>query len=422
MTTASILPTAVHSSLAAAGLNHRPILLSIDTDIQLDGTPAQLWLVVTPDHLSVIEQSVSQQSVSQQGGVQSAVPGAGQQPMERVIAWAEIEKFRTTAGTGSGLLQVKLGEGWVDLLRFSNRLAGRFHKVSRRLEQWLEASQISSEVVSANKLSHEEESAAVALRHRFDVEHHKLSIEAMVDDDWQQELEPPRCASCQLRLTTVHESCPRCLQKGQILRRVSELMRPHMRGAIFLTVLTIVGVGAELIPPKLQQYMVDHILGSGAVPAGQASFTTALLIVVLALAASRVILSVVGWIKGRVATVIGTGLTSTLREQMVRKLQNIAVVYYDRHQVGSTLSRVAHDSEVLHGMPPDHREFLLQCSILDRLCTPLCDAVVNPSTERAQAEPSQVHARDGSGGAARTGGRYPTRREAAKNEPSKLRK
>ncbi len=29
---------------------------------------------------------------------------------------------------------------------------------------------------------------------------------------------------------------------------------------------------------------------------------------------------------------------------------HLAVVYYDRHQVGSTLSRVAHDSEVLHGL------------------------------------------------------------------------
>jgi ABC-type multidrug transport system fused ATPase/permease subunit len=54
--------------------------------------------------------------------------------------------------------------------------------------------------------------------------------------------------------------------------------------------------------------------------------------------------------KGRLATIIGTGLTSTLRSQMVQKLQQLAVVYYDRHQVGSTLSRVAHDSEVLHGM------------------------------------------------------------------------
>jgi ATP-binding cassette subfamily B protein len=122
--------------------------------------------------------------------------------------------------------------------------------------------------------------------------------------------------------------------------------------------LTILGVSAELIPPKLQQYMVDHILsapaaGSSAVgeAAGPApDFRTALLVVVLALAGSRVLLSVVGVLKGQLATAIGAGLTSGLRLQMVEKLQSLAVAYYDRHQIGSMMSRVAHDSEVLHGL------------------------------------------------------------------------
>ena len=48
------LPAAVRHSLDQAGLNHRPILLSIDTDVGLDGRPAREWLVVTPDHLSVV--------------------------------------------------------------------------------------------------------------------------------------------------------------------------------------------------------------------------------------------------------------------------------------------------------------------------------------------------------------------------------
>ncbi len=315
----------MNGSLDAAGLNHRPVLLSIDTDIRLDGSRASLWLVVTPDHLSVVEHSVAlEQLAARDAGV-----------VRRVVEWNKIQKFRTTSGTGSGLLQAKLEEGWIDILRFSNRLSGRFHKVSRRLEQFLESEQ-------NDDSSPDDILQAEVSQRRVDG--------AQVESAWDKELDPPRCGSCQLRLTTVHESCPRCLQKGQILRRVTELLRPHLRGALFLSALTIVGVAAELIPPKLQQYMVDHILGPEAAQTGNTGFTTALLIVVLALAASRVVLSAVGWVKGRVATVIGTGLTCTLREQMVRKLQNIAVVYYDRHQVGSTLSRVAHDSEVLHGM------------------------------------------------------------------------
>jgi len=111
---------------------------------------------------------------------------------------------------------------------------------------------------------------------------------------------------------------------------------------------------AELVPPKLQQYMVDNILSQSAAEGAAGNslpdFKTALLVVVLALAFSRIVLSVVGVLKGRLATAIGTGLTGTLRAEMVTKLQNLSIAYYDRHQVGSMISRVAHDSEVLHGL------------------------------------------------------------------------
>jgi len=99
--------------------------------------------------------------------------------------------------------------------------------------------------------------------------------------------------------------------------------------------------------------MVDRILSARTDdPGGTAlpDFRTALLLVVLALAFSRVLLSAVGVLKGRLATAIGTGITATLRDAMVRKLQELSVAYYDRHQVGSMISRVAHDSEVLHGL------------------------------------------------------------------------
>ncbi len=317
LTNASLGVSSSDTRSEFAGSGRQPITWKIDTDIRLDGSSVPQWLTVDQAGLAVVEFPQQELAYHHQSP-----------PDESVllkISWAQISKFRTTAGSGSGLLQAKLPQGWVDVLRFTNRLADRFHKVSRRLESLRTAMLIESS-------------------DPYEVTRGELDVQ------WQEGLDPVRCPKCQLRLSTADESCPRCLQKGQILRRVSELIRPHMRGAIFLCILTIVGVAAELIPPKLQQYMVDHILGPNVAATDNTSFTTALLIVVLALAASRVILSGVGWIKGRVATVIGTGLTGTLREQMVRKLQNLAVVYYDRHQVGSTLSRVAHDSEVLHGM------------------------------------------------------------------------
>jgi ATP-binding cassette subfamily B protein len=118
-----------------------------------------------------------------------------------------------------------------------------------------------------------------------------------------------------------------------------------------LCALTVLGVVAELVPPKLQQYLVDEVLAKGsAVNPQTGSIMFGLGAVVLALAISRFVLSVVGVFKGRLATLIGSNLTHRLRGDMVERLQKLAVAYYDRHQVGSLMSRVAYDSEVLHGL------------------------------------------------------------------------
>ncbi|MFM8890220.1 MAG: ABC transporter transmembrane domain-containing protein, partial [Planctomycetia bacterium] len=306
-------------SLDVAGLNHRPVLLSIDTDVNLDGLPRREWLVVTPDHLSV---------AGEPPAVGHDAAEAATEP--RSVAWRAVEEVRTTAGVGGGMLQVREDGVWVDLVRYSNAMATRFHKVSRALEQARAACASDGGPVAIVWGASDGEPATTPL-------------------------DPPRCPTCSLRLATRDDTCPRCMEKGRILRRVADLLRPYARGAVFLCLLTLLGVVAELAPPKLQQYMVDHILSGrsaladGAATAASPDFKTALLVVVLALAFSRVLLSVVGILKGRLATDIGTGITATLRQEMVDKLQGLSIAYYDRHQVGSMISRVAHDSEALHG-------------------------------------------------------------------------
>ncbi|MFM7183181.1 MAG: DUF1854 domain-containing protein [Planctomycetota bacterium] len=291
------VPRDVHRRLDAAGLNHRPILVAVDSDVDLVGDPAQEWLVVTPDHMAVTD-----------GG-----------RTLRAVRWSAVDKVRTSAGVGGGALQVRTEGTWIDLIRYSNALAARFHKVSRALDR------------SRERLTTMPPGGIEGL---------------------DGPLDPPACPTCSLRLQTAEDACPRCLQKGQILKRVGALLAPYARGSLVLCLLTFVGVVAELVPPKLQQYMVDDILSakSGGADGTVPDFKTALLIVVLALAFSRVLLAVVGVIKGRLTSAIGSGITSALREEMVRKLQGLSVAYYDRHQVGSMISRVAHDSEVLHGL------------------------------------------------------------------------
>ena len=293
--------TPSHSGFAAAWF-------SLDTDVSLAGDPVREWLIVSPGGLAVAAREVARGELV---------------PVEliREIAWTEIDRIRTAAGIGGGMLQVRERGDWVDLIRYSNALASRFHKVARALETAREAAAAECGLIAEPTL-------------------------------YAGPLDPPHCSTCQLRLVTAEDACPRCFQRGRILARVADLVAPHTRGAVALGLLTVVGVAAELVPPKLQQYLVDDIL-SGRPAAGgaeQPDFRTALLVVVLSLAASRVLLSIVAVFKGRLASTIGSGLTSRLRREMVEKLQSLSVGYFDRHQVSSMISRVAHDSEVLHGL------------------------------------------------------------------------
>jgi ATP-binding cassette subfamily B protein len=359
---AGTLPLAARAALDAAGLNHRPVLVSIDTDVSLDGEPRQEWLFVTPDHLSVVRDGLSPagEGASLVPPPREADDGSGK--VLRFIPWTNVAQVRTSSGVGGGMLQVKTDGDWVDLLRYSNALATRFHKVSRALEQARECPRTPEGRIEL-PASFPGVSGAIAASTDATASAPLVDGPAAdaapgdttpADEELAAALDPPRCASCGLRKTTREESCPRCMQKGRILARVSELLRPHARGAVGLCLLTLLGVIAELVPPKLQQYMVDDVLSARALEQtgvdALPDFKTALLVVVLALAFSRILLSIVGVLKGRLANAIGTGLTGTLRQEMVNKLQDLSIAYYDRHQVGSMISRVAHDSEVLHGL------------------------------------------------------------------------
>ena len=299
----TVLPSAVQGALESEGLDLQRVWMTVDTDVQLSGALETSWLVAGRSELAIVD--------------------ATSCDVIQVVDREDIESARTVSGVGSGLLQIRVGNEWRDLLRFSNALASRFHKVARRLELWAEAE------------SAEDESAYVSA-------------------DEEASLDPPSCPTCNLRLDAKDSSCPRCLQRGQILNRVWQVLQPHWKGGAVVALLTMLGVGAELVPPFLQVQLVDGILKQADSPNfdpdSAGDMKTTLLVLVLALAASRIMLSIVGVIKGRLSSVIGAGITCNLRLEMVGKLQKLAVSYYDKHHVGSMISRVAHDSEVLHGL------------------------------------------------------------------------
>jgi ATP-binding cassette subfamily B protein len=267
-------------------------VLTTSTDITLDGRCEKQWLVVSEHQVTVTSD--------------------GETPISLCSVPTEaVERYRTTSALGCGSLQVRVNGIWIDLLRYSNGLASRFARVAASLEEFRTTGQLIS----------------------------------LTDVD-----EGRRCATCGMVQAIPGDVCPRCIDRGAILGRVWQLIKPYRRQALVMCILIVLGVVAELVPPKLQQYLVDHVLRFEGNNLGGEDLVGLLLILVATLAITRLILAAVNSVKGHLASQVGTALTADLRAQLVQRLQKLPVDYYDRHPVGVLMSRVTHDTEALYGL------------------------------------------------------------------------
>jgi ATP-binding cassette subfamily B protein len=285
-------PEAVLSSLEGHGFPRPEIRFTTASDLAPDGRLERYWLVLTRDHLVVLTDGPAPQVV-------------------RSLRVEKVESFRAHAVVGSGFLQARVDDVWVDVVRYSNTLAARFAKLAVKLDEFRNEGEF-------------------LLRPGDDVDER-------------------RCRGCGLALSFVGDVCPRCINRGAVLSRVWGLLRPYRRPATVMSFLILVGVILELAPPKLQQYLVDHVLKTDEQGGRAQDLLTVLLVIVGTLAGTRLLLGVVNTVKGVLANRVGTAMTSALRARMVDRLQQLSVDYYDRHPVGVLMSRVAHDTEALYG-------------------------------------------------------------------------
>jgi ATP-binding cassette subfamily B protein len=286
------VPVRVQELLERQQLNGVPVLLAAVSDLSLPGEIHKQWVVVNRDHLTVVADSHEPRLAFH-------------------VPLAHVDQFRTRSTVGSGFLQAYVDDSWIDVARFSNKLAPQFHQFAERLEG-----------LRAN-------GAAPPAEPPLNTDH---------------------CPKCGLKLPETAGACPRCLPRRAIAARIWKLLRPQWRGALGMCLLMLASVCLELVPPKLQQYLVDGILAGGQAAPDAASLLTLLAGVVMALVGTRLILALVNWNKRLLANKVGVGLTFELRSQLVRKLNTQGLGYYDRHEVGSLVSRVVHDSEVMHSL------------------------------------------------------------------------
>jgi ATP-binding cassette subfamily B protein len=293
------LPSDIANLLGTPPLQGRALLLAVCTDIDVTGHAASQWLLVTERELCVAVGSNTAKQLNAR--------------CLRTFPLNKVEGCRAKVEVGSGYLQVRQGDVWIDVLRFTNRLSHQFHEAVHKMEQLRRYGAFTLEGADSESDADSEASET----------------------------------------GTAGESGKSSTPSWQTLRRVFGLLRPYGRRAILIGCLSIIAVVIELAPPWLQMVLVDRVLTgkgappqAGSIPMGAVLFTLAG--IVSCLAFIRLVAALLSVWKSKLSSDIGTRLTADLRTQMVEKLQRLSVSYHDRNQVGMLMSRVSYDTEAMH--------------------------------------------------------------------------
>jgi len=281
------VPDAIAVAAARAGATAAGVVFAARSDIMRDGTIHDVWLLVWEGRAAVF-----------------AADAPDRPPVFEPIDLKTVTKVRCFQTVGSAFLQFMVGGTYVNVVRYSNSRRELFGRLRIQLDRMIAGQPLQEE----------------GLRRPSELQ----------------------CERCGLPLPGRGSECPKCSRRhGNMLRSLA-LMRPYSKSIALLLGLMLAGVTLDLIPAQLTRVLVDKVL----VPHEQLNLLPLILLGLVAASGGRCVLNV---LIGRISSRVGTRVTKELRQRLQAKLLTLSVDYYNRHSVGSLMSRVLYDVDYFQG-------------------------------------------------------------------------
>ncbi|MCG9894617.1 MAG: ABC transporter ATP-binding protein/permease [Fimbriimonadaceae bacterium] len=180
--------------------------------------------------------------------------------------------------------------------------------------------------------------------------------------------EKTRCEKCGRLLPEKDGICPRCLNRGKTLTRLASFLKPHLAAAGALTGFALFATLLNLVPPRLQGYVVDLVDADkggidtlvGFMPRNGTSFFTLVGIWFGILVLGTVLQA----INGRLMAYLGSRISGDLRIHTYKAIEYLQIAYFDKKPTGAIASRVTQDTERVWHFLVDGLPFLLINSLM----------------------------------------------------------
>ncbi len=327
------MPPEVYGYLRGRNIKEQDVLYTAETDLDIEGNFADGYLVLTKDVLGIF------QAPAKEGDVR-CFRGCGFAASDKRDPEGEIEDpWEEASGTE--------GEGW----------RAEFISLEALDRLWIE------NCVGCNLLvgrQEEQERCLLMFTHLKKRKVAKLvrGVEQMKKGEtpeFSQEAQEycPKCG--RMYPDRERKVCPNCMDKRNVFFRVFGYFRPY-KLSFGLLLLAVVCVSLlNLVWPYLTgDILYDKVLAKddsflAALGLKQGSFVTALLLLVLTMAATRLVMLLFQILQGVMTAGMVTRVVRDLKKDVFQKMGQLSISFYRSRQTGSLMTRVISDAERITG-------------------------------------------------------------------------
>ncbi len=293
-------PACLTKALDSKGVGDNDVLICADTDLAIEGSYSECWLVVTNATIMVY-------LIGNEDGKAQAV-------LSRETPVAQVETARTDTRVGSGFIELRINGVYEELVRFTNRHAEKFAKIAAQIR----ALAVGKEVVV--KSPEELEEAARAHKGFEDTPHLRV-------------------------------------RRGTVFVRFLRYTSDYWPYTLLAMALVVATIALLIFPQQLIKVLIDQVFNEqdnapGWFLALIGMFNLSeriqwLYLLVGLLAATTLLNSVVGVMREALAVWINNRLGYDLRKEVFAKLQDLALRYHESQPVGQLMTRCSQDIETL---------------------------------------------------------------------------
>lgn len=335
------MPAFVKDKLTQVGLNGElegDQILHIETDLDINGHWGKRYLVATPSRLIVL--SEENNNDQQNGAKKLLLLKKDEEPELTIDLDLPLEKIESAEAkklVGASSIEIQLKPNGTNAPQMIEAV-----RASAAFDKTLDH--------TAHQIEH--------LRQHGVLGANPQSEEA----SWVRDV----CPRCGRALPEGSNLCAFCSNKWMAMARLLSYLKPYAWLVVANLLSSLVAIALSFAPPFAIAYLTDHVLPNPKqildfIPT--ATDYRLLWIVILLMLAAQFFSMVANIIHGRGVAVLGTGVLHDIRTQLYGHLQHLSISYFDKREVGSIMTRVQNDVQMLQNFLLDGVESLIVATL-----------------------------------------------------------